>query len=198
MQAVGEATLHLRKGSTRSWPSGWQLIYHVLPPDNDVEEGVTMAHSASCLRSGFDGMDFLPGSARLKGSICVSSRVRRPFSSVACRRACCYCDDIFERVRVRLRNFEKVDPCDAHSGSSGQLRAYQMEGLGWLHFLRDFRFGGCLADDSGLGKTVQVPALLESRRELREKIEAPEVSSARISANQALVTGKAWNSHSQN
>jgi SNF2 family DNA or RNA helicase len=44
------------------------------------------------------------------------------------------------------------------------LRAYQKEGLGWLHFLRRFRFGGCLADDMGLGKTVQVLALLESRR----------------------------------
>jgi SNF2 family DNA or RNA helicase len=33
-----------------------------------------------------------------------------------------------------------------------------------LHFLRDFRLGGCLADDMGLGKTVQVLALLQSRR----------------------------------
>ena len=40
-------------------------------------------------------------------------------------------------------------------GFSGQLRDYQKDGLGWLHFLRDFRLGGCLADDMGLGKTVQ-------------------------------------------
>jgi hypothetical protein len=84
------------------------------------------------------------------------------------------CDDVFERARARLRNFEKVDPCDALPGFSGQLRAYQKEGLGWLHFRRDFRFGGCLADDMGLGKTVQVLALLESMRDLREKIEEPE------------------------
>ncbi len=47
---------------------------------------------------------------------------------------------------------------------TGTLRGYQQEGLGWLNFLREFRFGGCLADDMGLGKTVQVLALLESRR----------------------------------
>ena len=46
----------------------------------------------------------------------------------------------------------------------GELRHYQREGLGWLHFLQDFRFGGCLADDMGLGKTVQVLALLEEQR----------------------------------
>jgi SNF2 family DNA or RNA helicase len=45
------------------------------------------------------------------------------------------------------------------------LRTYQRDGLGWLNFLREFRFGGCLADDMGLGKTVQVLALLEQRRQ---------------------------------
>jgi SNF2 family DNA or RNA helicase len=44
------------------------------------------------------------------------------------------------------------------------MRGYQRDGLGWLDFLRDFRFGGCLADDMGLGKTIQVLAMLESRR----------------------------------
>ena len=48
--------------------------------------------------------------------------------------------------------------------SAGAFREYQSDGLGWLHFLRDFRLGGCLADDMGLGKTVQVLALLQSRR----------------------------------
>ena len=47
------------------------------------------------------------------------------------------------------------------------MRTYQKEGLGWLHFLRRFRFGGCLADDMGLGKTVQVLALLQTRRAAR-------------------------------
>ena len=33
-----------------------------------------------------------------------------------------------------------------------------------MEFLREFGFGGCLADDMGVGKTVQVLATLEARR----------------------------------
>ena len=33
-----------------------------------------------------------------------------------------------------------------------------------MEFLREFGFGGCLADDMGVGKTAQVLAVLESRR----------------------------------
>jgi hypothetical protein len=76
-------------------------------------------------------------------------------------------DEQFEQAREQLRRFQGVGPADAPAGFVGELRGYQREGLGWLHFLRQFRFGGCLADDMGLGKTVQVLALLESRRELR-------------------------------
>jgi len=75
------------------------------------------------------------------------------------------CDEVFERARARLRQFEGVAAADAPRGFRGQLRDYQRDGLGWMHFLREFAFGGCLADDMGLGKTVQVLALLESRRE---------------------------------
>ena len=35
-----------------------------------------------------------------------------------------------------------------------------------MGFLRRFSFGGCLADDMGVGKTAQVLAMLEHRREL--------------------------------
>jgi superfamily II DNA or RNA helicase len=73
-------------------------------------------------------------------------------------------DERFDEYRRKLRSFEGVRVADAPLGFIGTLRHYQQEGLGWLNFLRDFRFGGCLADDMGLGKTVQVLALLESRR----------------------------------
>ena len=49
-------------------------------------------------------------------------------------------------------------------GFVGQLRDYQCEGMGWMEFLREFGFGGCLADDMGVGKTAQVLATLEARR----------------------------------
>lgn len=73
-------------------------------------------------------------------------------------------DEQFAAFRSKLRNFDGVKPVGEPRGFHGKLRPYQKEGLGWLHFLREFRLGGCLADDMGLGKTVQVLALLQSRR----------------------------------
>ena len=67
-------------------------------------------------------------------------------------------------VRNRLRGFEGIAPADAPASFTGTLRGYQRLGLGWLRFLQDLQFGGCLADDMGLGKTVTVLALLELRR----------------------------------
>ena len=77
------------------------------------------------------------------------------------------CDETFARVREELRRFHGVEPVAQPAGFVGRLRDYQGEGLGWMHFLQRFSFGGCLADDMGVGKTAQVLALLESRRELR-------------------------------
>ena len=77
------------------------------------------------------------------------------------------CDETFARVREELRRFHSVEPAAQPAGFVGRLRDYQSEGLGWMHFLQRFSFGGCLADDMGVGKTAQVLALLESRRELR-------------------------------
>ena len=67
-------------------------------------------------------------------------------------------DETFERVRERLRSFHGVKPRAQPAGFVGQLRDYQREGLGWMEFLREFGFGGCLADDMGVGKTAQVLA----------------------------------------
>jgi superfamily II DNA or RNA helicase len=73
-------------------------------------------------------------------------------------------DETFERVRQRVRSFHGVEACAQPAGFVGQLRQYQCEGLGWMRFLREFGFGGCLADDMGVGKTAQVLATLEARR----------------------------------
>ena len=77
------------------------------------------------------------------------------------------CDALFDHVRRELQNFSGVVAVDAPAGFQGKLRAYQREGLGWIHFLQKFNLGGCLADDMGLGKTIQVLALLEERRTVR-------------------------------
>ncbi len=77
------------------------------------------------------------------------------------------CDITFTRIREQLSKFLGVHPAPQPAGFVGQLRDYQRQGLGWMNFLRNFSFGGCLADDMGVGKTAQVLALLETRRELR-------------------------------
>ena len=88
------------------------------------------------------------------------------------------CDEAFRRVRQGLASFQTIGPAPQPEGFRGVLREYQREGLGWMHFLRQFSFGGCLADDMGVGKTAQVLALLETRRVLRAKgeIDAPSLA----------------------
>ena len=73
-------------------------------------------------------------------------------------------DEAFARIRERMRSFHGVETVGQPEGFVGQLREYQLEGLGWMQFLREFGFGGCLADDMGVGKTPQVLATLEARR----------------------------------
>ncbi|HKP85304.1 MAG TPA: DEAD/DEAH box helicase [Blastocatellia bacterium] len=82
-------------------------------------------------------------------------------------------DATFASARDELQRFEGVKAVDPPQGFVGELRGYQKEGLGWLCFLQQFGFGGCLADDMGTGKTVQALALLESRREIRANGDQP-------------------------
>ena len=70
-------------------------------------------------------------------------------------------DRIFTRAREELRRFAGIEAAAQPPGFEGHLRGYQCEGLGWMYFLQRFGFGGCLADDMGVGKTPQVLALLE-------------------------------------
>ena len=78
-------------------------------------------------------------------------------------------DETFARARAELTRFSGIRALDPPPTFAGQLRDYQREALGWFDFLRRFGFGGCLADDMGLGKTVMVLALLESRRQSRDR-----------------------------
>lgn len=78
-------------------------------------------------------------------------------------------DESFARARAELQAFDGIRPVDPPTSFTGTLREYQREGLGWLLFLQQFGFGGCLADDMGLGKTVMVLALLSARRTLQPK-----------------------------
>ena len=91
-------------------------------------------------------------------------------------------DEVFMRARSGLRNFEGLKAAEQPKNFLGELRHYQLEGLGWMEFLRGMGLGGCLADDMGVGKTPQVLALLENRRMLRESMaeDAPDRLGASI------------------
>lgn len=55
-----------------------------------------------------------------------------------------------------------------------QLRPYQEDGYDWLIFMRDNKFGACLADDMGLGKTIQLITYLLTVH-AREDTDAPSL-----------------------
>ncbi|HKX28935.1 MAG TPA: SNF2-related protein [Blastocatellia bacterium] len=74
-------------------------------------------------------------------------------------------DRQFEEARAWLKNFEGIRPRTLPGGFRGELRPYQKAGFDWLHFLRESRFGGCLADDMGTGKTIQTLCFLQSIKE---------------------------------
>ncbi len=73
-------------------------------------------------------------------------------------------DAEFVRRRERLRTVDGIAPRDLPPGFAGVLRPYQKAGYDWLHFLHEYEFGGCLADDMGTGKTIQTLAFLQSLR----------------------------------
>lgn len=69
------------------------------------------------------------------------------------------------RKLEKLREFDTIEDQPLPEGFKGQLRPYQKAGYNWLHFVKDYKFGGCLADDMGLGKTVQTLAMLQYQKE---------------------------------
>lgn len=78
-----------------------------------------------------------------------------------------FADEAFLELRRKLRTFDGIRAAPQPEGFVGQMRPYQLEGLAWLHFLDEYGLGGCLADDMGVGKTIQMLAWLEERRARR-------------------------------
>ena len=73
-----------------------------------------------------------------------------------------------ERLRelgARLSAFSGIDRVAVPPSFRGELRAYQRDGLDWLQFLAAYGLGGILADDMGLGKSVQTLAHLLCEQE---------------------------------
>ncbi|NTV65549.1 MAG: DEAD/DEAH box helicase family protein, partial [Oscillochloris sp.] len=74
-------------------------------------------------------------------------------------------DEEFQARRDRLHDFEQIEPQALPARFTGTLRPYQKAAYDWLHFLHTYGFGGCLADDMGMGKTVVTLAFLQSLHE---------------------------------
>jgi len=71
-----------------------------------------------------------------------------------------------EVLRERLRNFSGLETVDPPKTLAGVLRHYQERGLDYLSYLANFRFGGILADEMGVGKTAVALAYLLRRKEV--------------------------------
>ncbi len=71
--------------------------------------------------------------------------------------------DIFA-LGEKLLAFEGIENPEMPKGLEANLRAYQLDGVGWLGFLAEYGFNGILADDMGLGKTLQTLAHLLHER----------------------------------
>jgi superfamily II DNA or RNA helicase len=68
-----------------------------------------------------------------------------------------------EPLRRLAEDFEQLPEAELPEDFRGELRAYQVQGVNWLHFLVEAELGGILADDMGLGKTVQALCSLRGR-----------------------------------
>jgi SWI/SNF-related matrix-associated actin-dependent regulator of chromatin subfamily A member 5 len=79
----------------------------------------------------------------------------------------------FKRIkRTEHRDAQRVKAVQLTKQSSllqgGQLREYQIVGVGWLTSLHRANINGILADEMGLGKTIQVIAFLAHLKETEE------------------------------
>lgn len=75
-------------------------------------------------------------------------------------------DEVRDEINIyhkKLNNTDKAVEVTVPEGLKGTLRPYQHQGLNWLNYLDDLNFGGCLADDMGLGKSIQIIAFILSQ-----------------------------------
>jgi SNF2 family DNA or RNA helicase len=74
-------------------------------------------------------------------------------------------DDILSEMMAKLQDQSRLEPISDQLNLQGNLREYQKRGVAWLQYLEHLGLNGCLADDMGLGKSVQVIARLVQERE---------------------------------
>jgi SNF2 family DNA or RNA helicase len=77
-----------------------------------------------------------------------------------------------QELLTALSDNQAVSAIETPTNFRGQLRPYQALGAGWLAFLERWGLGACLADDMGLGKSIELIAFLLHLQE-KSALEAP-------------------------
>jgi SNF2 family DNA or RNA helicase len=75
-------------------------------------------------------------------------------------------DELLSEIMGTLGDKSRIEVLPEPKLFNGKLREYQQRGVAWLNYLESLGLNGCLADDMGMGKTVQVIARLVQEREL--------------------------------
>ncbi|MBW4498896.1 MAG: DEAD/DEAH box helicase [Scytonema hyalinum WJT4-NPBG1] len=74
-------------------------------------------------------------------------------------------DEFLSETMAKLQDKSRLEPISELRQLQGNLREYQKRGVSWLQYLERLGLNGCLADDMGLGKSVQVIARLVQERD---------------------------------
>jgi len=75
-------------------------------------------------------------------------------------------DAALGEMMAGLHDPSKLEPIANPPQLQGTLREYQKRGVSWIQYLEQLGLNGCLADDMGLGKSLQVIARLVTERDL--------------------------------
>jgi SNF2 family DNA or RNA helicase len=79
-------------------------------------------------------------------------------------------DNVLAEMIAKLHDKSQLEPIENPSQLQGNLREYQKRGVSWLQYLEKLGLNGCLADDMGLGKSIQVIAQLVNEKESTQKV----------------------------
>ncbi|WP_414542067.1 DEAD/DEAH box helicase [Nostoc sp. CCY0012] len=79
-------------------------------------------------------------------------------------------DEVLSEMIAKLQDKSQLEPISETLNLQGTLREYQKRGVSWLEYLERLGLNGCLADDMGLGKSVQVIARLVQEKDAVESV----------------------------
>ncbi len=97
-------------------------------------------------------------------------------------------DEILTDIMGTLGDKSRIEVLPESKLFQGKLREYQQRGVAWLNYLESLGLNGCLADDMGMGKTVQVIARLVQEREMATAEELAELPPTLLIAPTSVVS----------